>query len=133
MVAPCSWSAIRCSRSTVSARLSVITSYSIHYTKLYDGLAETVDRLHRVADQKQRAPVPGDPSGDQLLEQGELAVGGILELVHQNVTDAAVELQQQLLGSLAFAQRYAGAGGDRDKVDTRITSYNVCYTKLLRP
>ena len=79
-----------------SLLLHVITSYSIHYTKLYDE--------HRAA--------VGDHA-DQVRARGELA-----------------GLRRIALNFLAGG-RDPGRIGERE-VALRITSYNVCYTKLLR-
>ena len=69
----------------VEVDMGVITSYSIHYTKLYDALGQR---------------------GLQVLAPLQFAFGRQL-------------LQRQPPGHRGFQ-------------DTRITSYNVCYTKLLR-
>ena len=55
------------------------------------GLAETIDRLHGIAHEEQAAAVTGAPSGRQPCEQVELRVGGVLELVDEEVLDALVE------------------------------------------
>ena len=47
------------------------------------GLAETINRLHGVADRKQSAVVTGLPAGGQARQQGVLAAGGILKFVDQ--------------------------------------------------
>ena len=67
--------------------------------------AEAVDRLHRVADQEQRAAVVGLPAGGQSLEQFELRVRGVLELVDQDVLDARVEREQEVGRLLGRAER----------------------------
>ena len=75
--------------------LIVITSYSIHYTKLYDDSKpeelDTVDRqLMQLRIEKEALKLEKDRASKDRLEQLEIEIG------------------------------------------TRITSYNVCYTKLLR-
>jgi hypothetical protein len=55
------------------------------------GFAEAINRLHRVADQKESAAVPGLPTRRQLLEQIVLGVGGVLKLVDQQVLNAIAE------------------------------------------
>jgi hypothetical protein len=52
------------------------------------GFAEAVDRLHRVADEEQRAAVTLLPAGRQLGEELELRERGVLELVDQDVRDS---------------------------------------------
>jgi hypothetical protein len=69
------------------------------------GLAETVDRLHRIADHEQRAAVARLPAGGEALEQRELADRGVLKLVHQQVPDAIVEMQGQIGRRLIAAER----------------------------
>ena len=78
----------------------VITSYSIHYTKLYDGAAARACQWWPFANEWQR---PNGIESEQTMQQPDqpLAVG---------VQEAEV----------------SGAA------ESRITSYNVCYTKLLR-
>ena len=76
--------------------MGVITSYSIHYTKLYDGVA-----CRLVEDEN------GDASGYLLLISG---------------------LLKPDTGSITFD----GKRIDGQQPHHRITSYNVCYTKLLR-
>ncbi len=53
------------------------------------GLAEAVDRLHRVADQEQRAAVAGLPAGSQRRGAAVLRLGRVLELVDQHVAERA--------------------------------------------
>ena len=110
----------------------VITSYSIHYTKLYD----QVDRL-----------------GIKLRPQ---SLGHLLDLDHQRLQLAvhpaqlAVTLDLHITGqrrirpaTLALGQvrqqpaRHQQAANQQQNPivfleKIRITSYNVCYTKLLR-
>ena len=85
----------------------VITSYSIHYTKLYEaaGIGPEPDVL-------EPADLPGGraPAVDELL-RGDGPLVGL----------------EQLVGD---ARDVAARGAA--KPGTRITSYNVCYTKLLR-
>jgi len=78
------------------------------------GLAEAVDRLHRVADDEQRAAVIGHPAARQPFDQGDLARAGILEFVDQQVADAVIERLGEIGRRFVVAQRQAGAGGDFD-------------------
>ena len=74
-----------------TATTHVITSYSIHYTKLYEALQGRVPGMNITAD--------GNPSGNATVR-----IRGI--------------------GTLN--------NNDPLYIIDRITSYNVCYTKLLR-
>ena len=90
---------------------TVITSYSIHYTKLYDasmGLAGGAILGKGTLEQKQRW-------GKPILTWEKIGAWGM--------TEAGA-------GSDAFrSMRTVATLPDRVN---RITSYNVCYTKLLR-
>ena len=72
------------------------------------GLAEPVNGLHRVADQKQGAAVAVLPAGGQPLEQAHLGRAGVLEFVDQQVADAVVQLQLQIAGRVVIAQGQQG-------------------------
>ena len=93
----------------------VITSYSIHYTKLYDNTKPIWNRYDDKNDVMMGGQVNGmwhTPTGTTWDWAGPDAVGEYL------------------------ARWVAGAHrpiGDNNKANgIRITSYNVCYTKLLR-
>ena len=60
------------------------------------GLAEAVDRLHRVADREQRPPVAGRPAGGELLDQLVLGERRVLELVDQHVPHAIIERERDI-------------------------------------
>ena len=62
-------------------------------------------RLHRVADEEQRAAVALLPAGGQLLEQLHWRVRGVLELVDQDVRDLLVEREQQVARVVDRAER----------------------------
>ena len=72
------------------------------------GLAKAIDRLHRIAHQKQAAPERtlgiGFPTGGEALQQGELGVGGVLEFIHQQVTDAVIQSQCQFARVVGVTQ-----------------------------
>ncbi len=68
-------------------------------------VAEAVNGLHRVADREHRAPVSRLPSRGEALEQLPLRVGGVLELVHQQVAHARVHREQQVGRLLGRAER----------------------------
>ena len=93
----------------------VITSYSIHYTKLYDVVAVGPVAIPDYLDRPQILTRSG-PSELQLAEFERWA--GSLE---KDVSRVLAENLSTLL--------------EKDHVivlRSRITSYNVCYTKLLR-
>ena len=79
------------------------------------GFAEAVNRLHRVADDKQAASVAGCPTLGKPLDQLVLCERGILELVEQQVLDAHVEREQQIGGPVFRRQ-----GAQRDQRRFRI-------------
>ena len=74
-------------------------------------LAERVDRLHRVADAEQAAPVARLPACDQDLEQARLRRRCVLVLVDQQVANTIVERECQLRRRLRVAKRVACGGG----------------------
>ena len=80
-------------------------------------VAKAVDRLHRVADEKQRAAVVALPAGGQQLEQSQLRLRGVLELVDENVLDSAIECQQQIGRRLDLAQRAARRERELHEID----------------
>ena len=85
----------------------VITSYSIHYTKLYERSL-----------------------GGQLRSVGHGTTGATqadTDAARIVVTEVLVHGERVLAHDLAVDNRTTAT----DRV--RITSYNVCYTKLLRP
>ena len=85
----------------------VITSYSIHYTKLYDVHFRADQPVDDIADGAAEV-VAGADTGDRRV--GQYDPGRLDDRV----------------GFAAFGKRQAVGRL------VRITSYNVCYTKLLR-
>ena len=89
--------------------VSVITSYSIHYTKLYDAgeLGDLAAEIEQVSAELSRTELE--------LEHRlkELAAAREDSIIREQVLDAARNDVARLRHD-------------------RITSYNVCYTKLLR-
>jgi hypothetical protein len=81
------------------------------------GLAETVDRLHGVADREHAAAVACFPAGSEAGDQFVLADRGVLEFVDQQVPDAVIERQREISGRIRFAQRAQRALRNLDKVD----------------
>ncbi len=70
------------------------------------GIAEAVDRLHRIADQKQRPPVPRGPACGQIRDQVALRLRRVLKFVDQQVLHARIEREQQVRRRIA---RFASA------------------------
>ena len=101
----------------------VITSYSIHYTKLYE----------EVPFYKP----PDDSPEMKYLQERVAAMGGLLPARRQKAAPL------QVPGLSVFEQQLKGTEGREisttmafvrilSLIIRRITSYNVCYTKLLR-
>ena len=103
-------------RASTSGAVVVITSYSIHYTKLYEKVV-AAQFLH--VGNRDLSPFDDDQPGfgEFVQDAREVFLGEV-----------------EARGDGAFA----GRQGDGDGacfiavVVARITSYNVCYTKLLR-
>ena len=92
-------------RNASSRRRCVITSYSIHYTKLYEaGLAWA----------------------------GVATVAAILVPMAGAAVGVAMIMPTAMAASIGPFPRIAGAASSLAGFVHRITSYNVCYTKLLR-
>ena len=154
---------MRPTRKAIFSR-TVITSYSIHYTKLYD-LKTKTGGTERIADiRKEMVKSMEDGCGIYRVEETMQAtcdkVGELRERFKNVKLDDnssvwntewlnAIELDYQLDVAQAMAhsavnrkesrgahQRLDGPDGAYTKRDDvnflRITSYNVCYTKLLR-
>ena len=136
--------------------LYVITSYSIHYTKLYDVIYGDTDSTFVWLKQEVTA--------EQATQIGKTLVAAINDWWKERLEQefgltSFLELQFErhytrfLMPTLRGTEegskkRYAGLchenGEDKlifkgletvrsDWTELRITSYNVCYTKLLRP
>ena len=113
----------------------VITSYSIHYTKLYDtmslgGMAIAIGSL---------------------VDDAIIDVENVYKRLRQNlqkpkderesyftvVFEASKEIRASILNAtvtimVAFLPLFFLSGMEGRMLKPRITSYNVCYTKLLR-
>ena len=95
--------------------MGVITSYSIHYTKLYETVPEVVrfggyeDETSSLAKVQIAASHYLESWGDGFTYEG-----------HYVPVQPLIEPLYETFGELEFLARI------------RITSYNVCYTKLLR-
>ena len=100
---------------------SVITSYSIHYTKLYDPeIASLIPKLVRIISVVRRIingkmPAREKESSMRLFRNGHAQI-----LVATTVIEVGVDIPNATVMVIESAERF------------RITSYNVCYTKLLR-
>ena len=137
--------------------MPVITSYSIHYTKLYDiaGAYSAGRRadlpasqsflLHPVEDDVVRENDVGQFTDPELGVVFQVVAG--LELVdlrkkHFRVDDYSVrdhalfprvqDPGRDQVKNVLFPPDYKRVAGVVSPRGTRITSYNVCYTKLLR-
>ncbi len=66
------------------------------------GLAESINRLHWIANQEKRAPIARFPSGGQLFEQLKLRVRRVLKFVDQDVLDALAHCQGQIGWGIDF-------------------------------
>ena len=105
----------------------VITSYSIHYTKLYDQETDTLTGLTHA-------------TGISLTANERWNMGANTDI--GTLTDAQTGAQTKRkaggvrvgygLGSLQLSSGVEYRLDETELLDTRITSYNVCYTKLLR-
>ena len=118
---------------------SVITSYSIHYTKLYEvkpieKLMEAAEKLKILFKHKKAVVtiVGGGPSSAEVA-------GNIWQLAKR--TKQHMPEIKILAGSRFMARFPESVRGRVTSIlekrgirifENRITSYNVCYTKLLR-
>ena len=123
------------------ARLSiVITSYSIHYTKLYEEV-ET-NRSVEVGASVTRSLNEGAVSGWEV--QGSffqntydnkfrsISTPGIPLTLYDNVDNAQISGLEAKAGLYFWGKKVLAEVGLSRYYISRITSYNVCYTKLLR-
>ena len=104
--------------------ISVITSYSIHYTKLYENEAfpkEGVSDQQRVDSARQK--VKGDEVFVLVFSEDNSK---------EDVVASAVCFKRRIITSCGELDILALASVAVRKSMRRITSYNVCYTKLLR-
>ena len=97
----------------------VITSYSIHYTKLYDGGVVPRQYIPAVDKGIHESMGHGILAGFPVQDFRIILFDGS----HHSVDSS--EMAFKIAGSMAFKKACEGA-------NPRITSYNVCYTKLLR-
>src|SRR5690606_29345111 len=78
---------------------------------------KAIDRLHRVAHEKQGAAVARFPPRREDLEQSKLPVRRVLELVDEDVPDPVVEREQQIRWRVVAAERFARRERDLDEID----------------
>ena len=101
--------------------MHVITSYSIHYTKLYEARDESWQRI---------VAAGGDGTLNEVVNG---LAGSALPLAFIPLgTTNVFALETGIPFDVAQAAVIAVEAPARP-VTLRITSYNVCYTKLLRP
>ena len=128
--------------------LTVITSYSIHYTKLYE-LGAVQSHKRRLQALSRSGAVP-EGIGQRPLAAGAQCQPGadtrgigahrpgtVIQAAHGEADEGlaarprSVEEERSVLLQGDQGWSLCGIRGDRSAGD-RITSYNVCYTKLLR-
>ena len=125
-----------CSGRQTVALFFVITSYSIHYTKLYD-LQRAVSRVRELG---KKAGVALNPSTSLSAIEWVLTDIDLVLLMTVNPgfggqaylpsMTGKIELLRSQLDRTGLSVDIEVDGGIKE--DNRITSYNVCYTKLLR-
>ena len=81
------------------------------------GVAKTVDRLHRIADEKKRPAVACLPPACQEFDELHLRARGVLELVYQQVTDAMIESKQQFRRLINLSEGSLGGKRKLHEVD----------------
>ena len=115
----------------LSSDNSVITSYSIHYTKLYDSLL-----AQSTLNKKEITMELAKDMIDKLVKstRREISIDYIQKVVC-NYFSMPVDLlgsktrKREIVQARQIAMYFAK---NMTKASLRITSYNVCYTKLLR-
>ena len=132
----------------------VITSYSIHYTKLYDTSTRRANAIAFDVREKGRPMREGntitgkpikDDKGNPVMIPGTLkatkAIGWFIDeygiaQVSMNITNIGVTPLHIAFDEICKKAQERGIRVSGTEivglVPNRITSYNVCYTKLLR-
>ena len=120
----------------------VITSYSIHYTKLYDlnndfTIASNSSSIPFLLDRTNTELTTATLSGTQIEVYGTISWEDIKGKPHP-ASNVKVEIyDDDFITAERLSTVYTDINGafsvvlNNDNSD-RITSYNVCYTKLLR-
>ena len=106
----------------------VITSYSIHYTKLYDDIRNGLQQ-----NKIEGAVVQYYGSSKDVV----IRVAPKGDLTQQTITNAVQKSASAIDPAMTVSRvEYVGPSVGEELTNqgflARITSYNVCYTKLLR-
>ena len=124
-------------------RFTVITSYSIHYTKLYD--TGHTDRPIGKNCAERFCAIPENRSQKELPPQRERLCGSAQKRRMATFFDRRKLTGWQVSGHIApcgdrrdpilitVSHQHGERESGKHRTLIRITSYNVCYTKLLRP
>ena len=132
-----------CSSRLVPSVATVITSYSIHYTKLYDD-EQIIDAL--AGEYRDRFMLhynmPPYATGEcgrvgspkrREIGHGRLAKRALLAVLPKPEDFSySMRVVSEITESNGSSSMASVCGGCLALMDARITSYNVCYTKLLR-
>ena len=102
--------------------LPVITSYSIHYTKLYDSVT---DFYHLVVSSVSSLNVNNDfvVNGNLNITSGNLLLNTYLLTLHGNLTNSSAYSDDNISGGITLV-------GSSQQIVSVITSYSIHYTKL---
>ena len=95
------------------------------------GVAEEIDRLHGVADNKAGASSPLGPCGDEAGEQLVLAAAGVLEFVDQKVANAVGDSNRGVRGEIVVALEHA-LGNLRDLDEVHSSGFGKGDSQLAR-
>ena len=117
----------------ISAR-RVITSYSIHYTKLYEAEVD-VSEAADAGSASSSFSSPGGVFGLVVVAEAALLLVGVDDRDLDRGFSTASAFSSSLgagFNSGASTEELLSEPDDGGFGSSRITSYNVCYTKLLR-
>ena len=112
-----------CSGAEITAQLQVPHAWKRQGAtpggekKTYVGIAEPINRLHRITDTEEGPAVVRLPPGCQAIEQLDLADRGILKLIHENVVETVIQQQRQIFGRILIAERAASREGQTGVID----------------
>ncbi len=79
-------------------------------------LAKPVDRLHRIANDKQGPTIARHPAARQFFNQSDLRRAGVLKFIDQQMPNAVIERLRQIGRRFVVAERQPGPGGNFDKI-----------------